>query len=223
MKILTYNINLSSQEKIDKVLGYEADIYILPEVACKEQVKIPSGYSMEWMGDFPHKGLGIIWKSDIKAEVPEWFNPKHQYFLPLLIGGKLIMAAWPTTTEQNRPMKYPQIAMTALLEYAPYIKEFPTVITGDMNCYKGQSGETKQYSILAIFDFLKGMDIVSIYHDMTGEVLGKESKATYYHQFKESLPFFLDYTFSNIPIKSYKLGDWDKTLSDHVPQFIEIE
>lgn len=223
MKILTYNINLSSQEKIDKVLGYEADIYILPEVACKEQVKIPSGYSMEWMGDFPHKGLGIIWKSDIKAEVPEWFNPKHQYFLPLLIGGKLIMAAWPTTTEQNRPMKYPQIAMAALQEYAPYIKEYPTVITGDMNCYKGQSGETKLYSIQAILSFLEEMGLVSAYHDRTGEALGCETKATYYHQFKENLPFFLDYSFSNIPIISYELGEWDRMLSDHVPQFIEIE
>ena len=191
MKILTYNINLSSQEKIDKVLGYEADVNILPEVACKEQIKIPEGYRMEWIGDFRHKGLGIIWKSDIKAEVPSWFNPKHQYFLPLLIDGKLIMAAWPTTTEQNRPMKYPQIAMAALQEYAPYIKEYPTVITGDMNCYKGQSGETKQYSIQAILSFLEEMGLVSAYHDRTGEALGCETKATYYHQFKENLLFFL--------------------------------
>lgn len=222
MKILIYNINLSSQEKIDKVLGYEADVYILPEVACKEQFKIPDGYRMEWIGDFRHKGLGIIWKSDIKAEVPSWFNPKHQYFLPLLIDGKLIMAAWPTTTEQNKPMKYPQIAMAALQEYAPYIKEYPTVITGDMNCYKGQSGETKQYSIQAIMSFLEEMGLVSAYHDRTGEALGSETKATYYHQFKENLPFFLDYTFSSIPIISYELGKWDRMLSDHVPQFIEI-
>ena len=39
-------------------------------------------------------------------------------------------------------MKYPEIAMKALQEYAPYIKQLPTIISGDMNCYKGQSGET---------------------------------------------------------------------------------
>ena len=44
----------------------------------------------------------------------------------------------------------------------------------------------------------------------------------YYHQFKDSLPFFIDYTFSNIRIKSYRLGNWDRNISDHVPQFIEI-
>lgn len=222
MKILAYNINLSSQEKVDKVLGYDADVYILPEVACPSQVELPEGYLMEWMGDFNHKGLGVIWKSNYNAEVPTWFNPKHQYFLPLLIDGKLVMAAWPTTTEQNKPMRYPQIAFEALQEYSPYFKQYPTLISGDMNCYKGQSGQTKQFSIKAIFDFLGEMGIASAYHDQTGEELGMESKATYYHQFKENLPFFIDYTFANIPFISYRLGDWDSSISDHVPQFIEI-
>ena len=34
MKILAYNINKSTQEKLDKVLLMEADVFILPEVAC---------------------------------------------------------------------------------------------------------------------------------------------------------------------------------------------
>lgn len=222
MKILTYNINLSSQEKIDKVLGFDADVNILPEIARKERVKLPDGYSMEWVGDYDHKGLGVIWKSCLKAEVPEWYNAIHQYFLPLLVNGTLIMASWPTKTEKNKPMNYPQIAMTALNDYAPYFKEYPTVISGDMNLYKGQSGETKQYSIQMLFEFLGEMGFISAYHEKTGEALGHESVATYYHQFKENSTFFLDYTFANIPIKSYKLGDWDRAFSDHVPQFIEI-
>ncbi len=222
MKIIAYNINLSSQDKIDKVLGYDADFFILPEVACQSRIVLPEGYKMEWMGDFVHKGIGVIWKSDINAKVPGWFNPRHQYFLPLMVDGKLIIAAWPTMTEQNKPMKYPQIAMMALQEYAPYLNAYPSLISGDMNCYKGQSGETKKYSIQAIFDYLGSMGIVSVYHERSGETLENESKATYYHQFKEDKPFFLDYTFSNIPLKSYKLGDWDKGISDHVPQFIEI-
>ena len=31
MKILAYNINLSTQEKIDHILEFDADIYILPD------------------------------------------------------------------------------------------------------------------------------------------------------------------------------------------------
>lgn len=222
MKILAYNINKSTQEKIETVLAYDADLFILPEVACPSKVALPEGYRMEWTGDFPNKGLGVIWKPSLKVEVPNWFNPALQYFLPLLIDGQLIIAAWPTTTEQNKPMKYPQIALSAIQEYAPYIKAHPTMITGDLNCYKGQSGETKQYSIQAIFDTLADMGLKSAYHQQKGEALGKETVPTYYHLFKESQPFFIDYTFSSIPLKSYSLGEWDRNLSDHVPQFMEI-
>ena len=222
MKIIAYNISLSNQKKIDRILACDADVYILPEIACTSSVSLPEGYLMEWTGDLPYKGLGVIWKSSLKVEVPKWFNPKLNYFLPLIIDGILIIAAWPTTTAQNSPMKYPEIAMKAFLEYEPYIKLFPTIISGDMNLYKGQSGETKKFSIQAICDFLKQMNVVSVYHDLTGEALGNESCATYYHQFKKNQPFFIDYTFSRIPIKSFKIGEWDSAISDHVPQLIEI-
>ena len=222
MRILSYNINRSTQEKINKILQFNADVYILPEVACPSQVKILEGYKMNWMGNYDFKGLGIIWKSEMNAEVPQWCNPSHQYFLPIIIENKLIMAAWPTRSDENAPKDYPQIAMEALQEYAPYLKEHPSVISGDMNCYKGQAGETKQYSIENIFRFLGDMGFVSVYHQRTGELLGKESRATYYHRFNEDSPFFLDYTFSNVDIKSYALCGWNKEVSDHVAQMIEV-
>ena len=222
MKILAYNIHLSSQEKIDRILKYDADVYILPEIAYTQRVALLEGYQMEWTGDNPQKGLGVICKPNVKVEVLQWFNPRLQHFLPLIVEGYLIIAAWPTKTKQNSPMSYPEIAMNALQEYSPYIKQFPTVISGDMNCYMGQSGETKLFSIQAICDFLGEMNMVSAYHEMSGEALGSESCATYYHQFKKNQPFFIDYTFSSIPVKSFKIGEWDSYISDHVPQFIEI-
>ena len=38
MKILSYNINRFTQEKIDKILQFNADVYIMPEIACPAQV-----------------------------------------------------------------------------------------------------------------------------------------------------------------------------------------
>ena len=181
MKILTYNINRSTQEKIDKIMISNADVFILPEVACPSQVQLPDGYKMEWMGNFDFKGLGVIWKSELNAKVPQWFNPNHQYMLPVIIEEILIMAAWPTKTDSNAPKNYPQIAMEALQEYAPYLKNYSTIISGDMNCYKGQAGENKQFSIKAIFDFLGSMRYYSAYHLKTSETLGNETTSTYYH------------------------------------------
>ena len=33
---------------------------------------------------------------------------------------------------------------------------------------------------------------------------------------------FLDYAFTNIPIKDFQLFEWDREISDHVGQLIEI-
>ena len=222
MRILSYNINRFSQEKLEKVMRIEADVYILPELANQSLVRLPAGCQMEWMGDFDFKGLGVIWKAGAKVEIPQWFNPSHEYFLPLVVNGALIIAAWPTKTERNKPKSYPQIAFEAICEYAPYFKQYPVIISGDMNCYKGQSGETKQFSIESIVDFLSSHGFVSVYHEQTGEAIGEESTATYYHQFKENLPFFLDYTFANKPVKDYRLMKWDAEVSDHVAQYFEI-
>jgi len=72
-------------------------------------------------------------------------------------------------TQEKFDKIYPQIAMEALQEYAPYLKDYPTIISGDMNCYKGQAGETKQFNIQTIIEFLEGMGYVSAYHYQTGE------------------------------------------------------
>ena len=222
MRILSYNINRFSQEKLEKVLQFDADVYILPELANHSLVRLPAGYQTEWMGEYDFKGLGVIWKAGAKIEIPQWFNPTHEYFLPIVVDGILVVAAWPTKTERNKPKSYPQIVFEAICEYAPYFKQYPVIISGDMNCYKGQSGETKRYSIESVVDFLSRPGFVSVYHHQTGEAVGEESTATYYHQFKESLPFFLDYTFANIPVKEYRLLEWDAEVSDHVAQYLEI-
>lgn len=223
MKIISYNISQYIQDKVDKILLFDADIFILPEMACPSMVQLPDGYEMVWTGNIDYKGLGVIWKSYLKADVPTWFNPNLNYFLPLIIEGNLILASWPTVTEQNKPKSYPRIMMEALEEYTPYLREYPSLITGDMNCYKGQSGETKRFSIQSIFDYLQGLGYVSAYHQKSGEILGNESAATYFHLFKENSPFFIDYAFTNIPIKEYRLLPWDRELSDHVGQMIVIE
>lgn len=222
MKLLSYNIHHSSQDKLEKIMAKEADIYILPELANPSQLQIPHDYQSYWMGDCDWKGLGIVVKSTLSSKLPEWFKPKHKYLLPLYLGDILIIATWPTKTDSNKDMSYPQILLEALEDYVPYLKQQPTIISGDFNCFKGQQEATKRYSIETILGFLEDMGFVSIYHQKTHETLGRETMATYYHQFKENYPFFLDYTFANIPVHSYKLCRWNKDESDHVAQEIII-
>lgn len=222
MKIISYNICQSSQEKLEKVIASKADIYILPELANSSRLIFPNNYQAQWMGDNDRKGLGVVWKSELNSKLPKWFNPNHKFIIPLLFGEMLVVAAWPTKTESNKGKSYPRILMEALEEYAPFLKQQPTIISGDLNCFMGQQEATKRFSIETICNFLNSLGFVSAYHQTTRETIGKESVATYYHNFNKNRPFFLDYTFLNFPYKSYYLGEWNEEISDHVPQYLEF-
>lgn len=226
MKILSYNINRSNQTKVDKVLAMDADIMVLPECAVQSQIQLPQGYEMTWMGlasicDW--KGLGVIWKDNIKISVAPWFNEEHKYILPLLVNDDLLLiAAWPTIITGIKKT-YPQILLETLKEYESHIRKYPTLICGDYNCFTNQSGVSKKTGTFEqCIDYMDSLGLHSLYHTLTGEMYGKETKATYFHQFKEDMPFFIDYVFTNMNVLSYELCSWDKELSDHCPQMIEL-
>lgn len=226
MKILSYNISRCNQHKIDKVLALGADIMVLPECAHPDQVKLPDGYAMEWMG-LPDwcdwKGLGVIWRKEHNVAVAPWFNEAHKYIMPFIVDGKFVLiATWPTLVPGAKKT-YPQILLEMLTDYAEHISQTPTLICGDFNCYIGQTGVAKKTGTFEqCIEFLKDCGLYDLYHQRTGEAFGKESRATYYHQFKETMPFFIDFAFTNIPVFAYELGNWDKELSDHCPQMIVL-
>lgn len=223
MKILSYNINHYSPEKIDKIISLNADINVIPELACPQLTSTPDDYDQVWQGVYEPKGLGVFWKKSVKCETPQWWNKDHKYIIPLIVDNSwLLIAAWPTI-HKGEDKVYPQILLDALREYEPYLKQYPTLITGDFNCFIGQSGATKKRGRLQeIIALLGEYGITSLYHSRTDETFGKESRCTYHHLFKEDSRFFLDYTFTNIPVFAYELAEkWDE-LSDHHPQMIVI-
>ena len=222
MKIVSYNINDSKPWKIERLLGMGADVLIVPEITCPEDAHLPDMLDMKWYGIeyFYHekrwKGLGVIWQKG-NGFVPEWFNPKFTYGIPLIVGEYLIIGLWPTKTVANEPQSYPQIAQETILEYAPHFKDYRTLIIGDFNCYVNQYDATKQYGdILRVNELLESYGLHSLYHQQTGEEFGHESTATYYHRFNEKAPFFLDYAYTNFPVSSFRVFPWDKEMSDHV-------
>jgi hypothetical protein len=216
MKILAYNINSCTQSKVDQLFIKKSDIYVIPEIA--QNIKLPEGYSMEWIGNYPSKGLGIIYNID--ASVPEYYDCSLPYAIPLLYEDLFIVAFWPTKVEKNE--SYTKIAKRILTHYSAELKNHKSLITGDFNLYHKKDSQNKDADLLEIDDLLQSFGLKSVYHKLSGEAFGNETKQTYFHQFKEELPFFLDYTYTNFPVKSYTLLSWDAKFSDHVGQIIEI-
>lgn len=222
-KIVSYNIHRYRQDKIDSILKWDADIMVLPECACQQQVRLPEGYQMSWVGNYDFKGLGVIWKSKVKCWVASWADTEHKYMMPLIVDDEwLLLAAWPTIVPETKKT-YPQILLQCLKAYSPYIKAMPTMITGDFNCYIGQGGIAKQAGTFEqCIEYMHQLGLHSEYHERCHEDFGKETICTYHHQFKKEQPFFIDYTFTNIPILSYTIGSWERNTSDHKPQIMII-
>ena len=223
MKIISYNINDSYPWKVERIMKMQADVLVVPEITCPEETHLPDGYEMEWKGIsyfYQHprwKGLGIIWKKD-HAVVPDWYNPELNYAIPLLTEGILILAIWPTKKTKVKDNKtYPQIAQEIIHEYALHFAEQPTIVIGDFNCYVNQYDSTPEYGdILRVDAILRSHGLRSIYHEITGEKFGEETTPTYFHNFNADKPFFLDYAYTNLSVKSFHLRPWDKEMSDHV-------
>ena len=225
MRIISYNIHNHTQEKIDSLLERGADVYILSEIHSSAEVALPEEYSLFRFStpEESTKGLGVICKKEYGFTVPEWFSEEYRYIMPLCCGDLLLIAMWPTKTKANKNMGYPQIALEAIKYYAPYFNGKRVVLSGDFNCFIGQSDESpKRGTLLQIVDFLSRHNIYSLYHKQASEDFGKESRATFHWQFREKQQFFLDYTFTNIEDVKYQLEEWNSNFSDHHAQTFEI-
>ena len=231
MKIVSYNISDSQPWKIERLLAMDADVWVVPEITCPAQANLPDDLTMEWEGiDYKYrnvpkwKGLGIIWKKG-KGEIPDWNNPEMNYGIPLIVDDYLILGIWPTKKLRTEEKKfYPQIAQEIIYEYAPHFKDYKTLVIGDFNCYVNQYDNTKKYGdILRVNEILESFGLHSIYHQQTGEAIGQESTPTYYHQFHEDDPYFLDYAYTNVGAASIRLFPWDKQMSDHIGMEVTLE
>ena len=134
---------------------------------------------------------------------------------------KFILACWPTVWQESKT--YPQLLLEALHEYSQYFDKLPSLAIGDFNCYVGQSGVKKKTGTFE--DCIKEFEahgMKSVYHTHNKEEFGKEHEATFFWRYNEHSPYFLDYAFSNVDIHSYEIGQWEKEISDHRPQIIEI-
>lgn len=108
--------------------------------------------------------------------------------------------------------------------YKEHIAKYKTVIIGDYNIISS-SKRTGKNDPYPIFDWMEEYGLKSAHHSFLNESYGYESMPSYYHQFKETSKFFIDYAFTNAEIVDYKLFTWDETnrMSDHVPIMVEVK
>lgn len=218
MKVISYNISWCKQEKIDWLVGHtDVDAFVIPECGNEDNIMVPKGFQFFWIGEYATKGLGVLVREGYKCELAAWHDKKLRYTLPVIIDDKyLLLAIWPTKKEKSD--SYIDICLSILKAYESQIVCYQTIIVGDYNIISNRK-ESKP-----IFQWLEEHHLKSVHHTYCKEAIGKEQRPTYYHQYKETATFFIDYAFTNTYVKDYKLYTWDesKRMSDHVPLIVEI-
>lgn len=172
MKIVSYNINTCTQKKIELLFRNDADVYVVPEIAREDKIKLPDGYEMKWIGDgsFPLKGLGVIWKKG-RGEVPKWYDKTLHYAIPVFVDDILILGIWPTKLDKRE--SYTQIAKDILDHYSKQIKENKTIVTGDFNLYLKEEKKNKDADLQPINELLKSLGLTSVYHEEKNIAVGQ--------------------------------------------------
>ena len=218
MKIISYNISWCKQEKIDWLIEHrDIDAFVIPECGNSDNIAVPKDFRFFWTGEFPSKGLGVMVDSKHTCKLAIWYNKELRYALPLIIDDKyLLLAIWPT--KKSRTDSYIEICLSILKTYECQIARYTTIIIGDYNIISKSKDSTP------VFQWMERNNLMSAHHTFCKEEIGKEQRPTYYHQYKEAAPFFLDYAFTNAEVKDYKLYIWDESerMSDHVPLMVEI-
>ncbi len=242
MRLVAWNCNMALHRKFEALLDLAPDIAIVSETANPAILaeRSPNKWFKHdpvWMGDNPHKGLGIFAFGDY------WLSPafkagkRQRYIAPVAVGGPAafnLLGVWAQNASAGITRKHqPGPLRIALNRYKDFLAERDSVVAGDWNSNAIWDKPGWRINHMAKVRALEALGLTSIYHERYGEAHGAESIPTHYwRDRREDGPtYHIDFAF--IPrtwlprVKHCNVGafaDWcGNRLSDHVPIVVEVD
>ena len=188
MRLTTWNCSpgKAPDHCLELLEPLRADLITLQE--CRR----PDGEdtSVIWRGTIPASGTAVV--SSLAALQLESISipSLHPTVLPVVVHAPQPFVFVGVCTHPP----YNAVAWDAMSACVAASDGLPVVAAGDFNSSPGVSGQERTSP-----QFLERMrnelGLVSVYHHFFGEKHGAETRATLYHQRKESKPFHIDYCF----------------------------
>ncbi len=224
MKIISWNVNGKFREKFTSIIEEDADIYVIQECENPEETKIReykdfAGENYFWTGDIHYKGLGIFAKKDIKLEKIEGLNEEFKNFIALRVNDSFnLLGVWAMPKYVEMIHDYFD-ANTELFDEN-------LIMCGDFNSnvvFNNHHPKKKNHTELN--KKLESRNLISVYHNLTGDEQGGEKSMTFYQARHLNNPYHLDFVYAgeNV-VKEFEILDHWKwiSLSDHLPIVFEI-
>lgn len=235
LKIVNWNCNGALRKKLDYILSFDADIYIIQECEnpnlTNDAIYKQFAKNHLWIGNNKNKGLGVFAKENVLIENLNWSSVyeghKVNYFLPFLVNKKLnIVGVWahqnnsPTFGYIGQVWKYLQINKDNLTD---------TSFIGDFNSNSIWDVWDKWWNHSDVVAILEQHNCISFYHHLYNCKQGEELDNTFYLQKNVDKGYHIDYVF--LPKKlindvNYFIIDSfenAKAYSDHCPMIIILQ
>jgi hypothetical protein len=204
-----------------------ADIFVVQECEDPERSK-DIGYrqfaqNSIWQGTLAYKGLGIFAKPYITLEKVPWNNYLLRSFLPVRVNNDFtLLGVW-----ANEPY-IEEYAVYQSVHYDQYDDRM--IIIGDFNsntAWDGKNGRLRDgRSHSDVVKSLEAKNLISAYHEVTGEKQGQETTGTFFLWHHGDKPSHIDYCFVRPDrIKNFAVPDKDDWLkySDHIPIVLDFD
>ena len=134
MNIINWNCGGAFRKKIHLIEKLQPDIAVISESESPEKITLTDYWNPNplWVGENPHKGLGVFVRQGMQLEFSEPYNPEFKYVLPATVSGNttiFLLALW----------AHPTIYLTYIgsvhfgIEYYRNRMNSHTLIVGDFN------------------------------------------------------------------------------------------
>lgn len=232
MKFVSWNCNGAFRKKFHLLDDMAADVYVIQE--CEDPARsndtryIAWASNYLWLGQSKNKGVGVFAKPEITLEHIAQDVTPLEYFLPCKVAGEwTLLAVW--TREANSPtFKYIGQLYKYLQLHGASLDTPRTVIAGDLNSNACWDVWDRWWNHSDVVNSLADMGIVSLYHQLYGQLQGAELTPTFYMQRKLEKPYHIDYAFASAGLidgAALAVGSPEAWLehSDHMPLLFSLD
>jgi exonuclease III len=202
---------------------------LAPDVAVVQECARPPEESarLRWVGENPRQGVAVIAGEGWTVEPVAVASDLRKWIVPFRVSGPAeftLVAVWvmPDRSSYCRAMCHGIDALADLIAAGP------AVVAGDFNASPVFDAKRVRWRYSTIEERLHALCLASAYHEFHREAPGEETRATYYHMWRQDLAYHLDYCFVPRPwlasIGDVRVGTWDdcRGRSDHRPLVVDL-
>jgi len=232
MRIVVWNCAMSLHTKWDSLMSLRPDVAVIAECADPNILwsrrKSDPACDAQWVGDNPHKGLGIFAFPGFALKRDGSYDAGFKQFLPVNVSGQVnfsLLAVWAFNGRTKPPTtSYGAATMAAINHYEKFLSGKRSVVAGDFNHSTRWDREGKEGNFSAIASRLEGLGLTSAYHELGNVAFGAELDPTLFFR-KGPLEYHIDYCF--LPRawtpREAVVGSREQwiSISDHAPLVVD--